>query len=86
MAYKEPVPGWTQPVYKGMKEGALLWGVPFLFGAMLLMTALVFLLWYWPVVPVIGGLFGIAAIGTAIEPRWKDILKRHLFHRHHYEG
>ncbi len=86
MAVKDPVPGWTQKIYKGMKDKAQLWGVPFLFGAGMLGGALFSLLWFWPMIAVFAGLHGLAALATAFEPQWKDIVRRHLRHRRQYEG
>lgn len=82
----DTVPGWSQPVYKGMQEGAQLFGVPFLFGAILALIALGCLLWYWPLLIVCAVLYGLARLGTALEPRWLDIMKRHLRYARHYEG
>lgn len=82
----EPPPGWSQPVYQGMKEGAQFLGVPFVFGALLALGMLFCLLWYYPLIPVGLVVWGIVAIGTAIDRHWVLLLLRACLYHRHYEG
>lgn len=83
----EPPPGWSQPVYTGMRESATFYGVPFVFGALLAITMLFCLLWYYPLIPVGLLLWGVVALGTTLlGASWLTLLWRHYAYCRHYEG
>lgn len=86
MAGRRDVPGWTEPIYRGMNESAQFLGVPFVFGALLVLVALFCLLVMWQLVIVCAVVYGIVALACQVEPQFLTILKRHLRYHRFYEG
>jgi Type IV secretory pathway, VirB3-like protein len=76
----EGLPGWSKPVYHAMHRLPIFWGVPQTFGVFDFLLSL-FLGMLWLPAGLLGALaWGIAWIGTRIEPNWLGILLEYPGH------
>jgi type IV secretory pathway TrbD component len=89
------LPGWEAPVFQAMTTPVLSCGVPLIFFAAdalgtlflaLLLGMLVHLMAGVSVILLGALLFGIAWVGTKIEPRWLSMLVECLTYQREYEG
>jgi hypothetical protein len=70
-----------------MREKADLGGVPYVLGALLAISGILCLLFYWPLIIVPGLVFLCCKVMTlCMGPYWLDILWNHIKYRRHYEG
>jgi hypothetical protein len=78
--------GWEAPVYHAMQTTPTLGGIPMELCVVLVLSTC-FLGWFWwPALFVGAGGYGVAWVGTQVEPRWVGILGQYLGYRPYYEG
>jgi len=79
------VDGWEAPVHQAMTQPPTFAGVPMGFFAADVLGSLAVAPYWWPGLVVGLLLYGIAWLGTQVEPRWLGILWQYLGYAHTYE-
>jgi type IV secretory pathway TrbD component len=82
----DDVSGWHAPVYHSLAQPILFAGVPHNFLVLLLTSTVIVTLRWWPAMLVGALLYGVARIGSTVEPQWLGILLRHIGYGAFYEG
>lgn len=82
----EPVEGWTAPVYQSIAQPHLLGGISSTLMIALVTLSGISLFWWYPLVLLAGGIYGVALVGTRYDTDCFDILIEHWRHKRYYEG
>jgi hypothetical protein len=80
------IEGWEAPCYQVMQTPPTFYGVPMGFFVADALGSLLLAPYWWPSLVVGLGLYGIACLGTQIEPHWLAIAWDYLTYNTSYEG
>jgi hypothetical protein len=83
---RDTLPGWHAPMYEVMQRTPTFYGVPMGFFVADVLGSLLVAPYWWPSLVVGLGLYGVAYVGTQIEPHWLAMGWEYLGYRAHYEG
>jgi hypothetical protein len=77
---------WSAPLYEVMQTPPTFYGVPMGFFVADALCSLLLAPYWWPSLVVGLGLYGVACLGTQLEPHWLAMGWEYLGYHAHYEG